>query len=76
MTVLTLKVDIDFKSANQVYSKLDMTILTSHVQRRLFPDRDLIQLKALIDQKFHHVNVIVLACNQHGFFNVQHVYGG
>lgn len=75
MTVFTLKIDINFKSFNQVASKLNMPILTSHIQRTLTPYHVLIQLKPLIDHKLDHFNMIVLACDQHRLFDMQHVYG-
>jgi hypothetical protein len=75
MTVFTLKIDINFKPFNQVASKLNMPILTSHIQWTLTPYHVLIQLKPLIDHKLDHFNMIVLARDQHRLFDMQHVYG-
>ncbi len=65
MTVLTLKIHINFKPFNQVASQLNMPVLTSHIQWTLALYHILIQLKPLIDHKLDHFNMIILACDQH-----------
>ena len=55
MTILTLKVDVDLEPTYQVSGKLDIPMLTSHVERCLFPNGVLIKLKALVYEELNNV---------------------
>lgn len=68
--VLALDVRVDFETLDQPSCQIYVPRLTSHIERRLFTYRRLIQLEALGDKELHDLQIVHLTCLEHCLFYV------